>query len=421
MNRARLLTCLIFAMLLLIPAAIGQESDSAIEPQAPDMVNPDAHISFPPPVYVVRDSVDIRGTVTLQTMRNFFVQFRPLKLGMGMSDDSEALDNQWLIATLPGAEHVVDGILGTWNIAALRDGLYEIRLTILTEGDTPEYYRVSPIRVENNPPAFVAEEQMMMAEQTMAEQAVEEQTMEEQTMMEEDVEPAVEPEATATPDPSPRVIAIVNSNVRAGDSTDYAVVGHLLIDQSARIRGISAFRSGWFYIELPSGRTGFIHPNIVQTQGDLSNLPRINPPPLPPTAIPVPTDPPAQQQPQSGVNLRIANVAINPHPAVCGEAYRIDVTVQNNGTANWDGGAAIEVRDTHANSGDRVENTIIGIGQIPAGTSKSFVGHITASTYFSELHNINLYLDVNNEVAETNEGDNHHATAPYILVKGDCN
>ena len=405
MNRASFLTCLILSMLLLIPAVIGQDSGSVIEPQDPDMINPDAHISFPPPVYVVRDIVDIRGTLTLTTMRNYLVEFRPLDLDMGASDDSMALSNQWFPATSPGFAPVVDDILGSWNTVTLRDGLYEIRLTIFTGSDMPEYYRVSPIRVENNPPPFVAAEQMMA----------------EQTMMEEVVEPTDEPEPSATPDPSPRVVAIVNSNVRAGDSTDYAVVGHLLVDQSARVRGISAFRSGWFYIELPNGRTGFIHPNIVQTQGDLSNLPRINPPPLPPTAIPIPTVPPAPQQQQTGVNLRIANVVVSPHPARCGEAYRIDVTVQNTGTAHWNGGAAIQVKDTHANSGNRVEETIIGIGQIPAGSSKSFFGHLTANTYYDEMHNINLYLDVHNEVAENDEGDNHYATAPYILQRANCN
>ena len=117
-----------------------------------DMVNPEAHISFPPPVYVVRDSVDIRGTVTLADLRNFFVEFRPLVLDMMDAEDS-AEDNQWFPATLPRIAAVTDDILGAWNTVTLRDGLYELRLTINTGGDEPLYYRVSPIRVENDPPS----------------------------------------------------------------------------------------------------------------------------------------------------------------------------------------------------------------------------------------------------------------------------
>ena len=165
MKRARILTSLVFTMLMMIPLVSGQDSANVIEPQDQDMMNPAAQISFPPPVYVVRDSVDIRGTVTVVTMRNFFVEFRPLVLDMDMSDDEEALDNQWFPATLPRIEPVEDDVLGTWNTVTLRDGLYEIRLTINTGGEMPEYVRVSPIRVENNPPEFVAEQQMMAEEE----------------------------------------------------------------------------------------------------------------------------------------------------------------------------------------------------------------------------------------------------------------
>lgn len=398
------LVYLVLSILMLIPLAIAQESADVIEPADPDMMDLAAHISFPPPVYVVRDSVDIRGAVTLPTMRNFFVEFRPLLLDTDMTDDEEAADNQWFPATLPRIESVVDDVLGTWNTVTLRDGLYEIRLNINTGGEMPAYFRVSPIRVENNPPDFM-EDEMMAEGQT----AVEMEPVEE----EEELEP------TATPDPSPRVVAIVNSNVRAGDSTDYQVIGHLLSDQSAKVKGISAFRSGWFYIELPNGRTGFIHPNIVRTEGELTNLPRINPPPLPPTPIPIPTSPPP---PASAANLVIANVShvvINPHPAVCGDAYRIDVTVTNNGTQATNSGFLVEVKDSRQD-GLGPSITHIGFGALAPGASQSAYGHLTQWQYYDELHHINLRVDSNNQVPESNESDNHHAAAPYILQRGGC-
>ena len=79
------------------------------------------------------------------------------------------------------------------------------------------------------------------------------------------VEPAAEPEPTAetAEDTSPRAVALVNSNVRSGDSTDYQIVGFLLEGETADIRGVSSRGSRWFFIQLANGISGFIHPGIV--------------------------------------------------------------------------------------------------------------------------------------------------------------
>ena len=230
-----------------------------------------------------------------------------------MMDDESAEANPWVPATLPRLLPVTDDVLGAWNTVSYRDGLYEARLVVLTSDGEPAYYRVSPLRVENSPPEFVAEQQVV-----------------------EVIAPTDAPEPTATPDSSPRVTALVNSNVRAGDSTLYHIVGGLREGDSASIRGISSFGTGWFYIELDTGRSGFIHPNIVQAEGDLSNLRRINPPPVPPTPIPQPTAIPVAAPASTGANLRIIHVQIRPHPAVCNEAYEAQVTVINDGSAGRD-------------------------------------------------------------------------------------
>ena len=208
---------------------------------------------------------------------------------------------------------------------------------------------------------------------------------------------------------------MVNSNVRAGDSTLYTIVGGLREGESARIRGLSSFGTGWFYIELDNGRSGFIHPNIVRAEGDLSNLARINPPPLPPTPIPVPTAVPA---PTSGPDLRIVNVQVSPHPATCNVAYSLEVTVINDGNGA-SAGFAIEVRDSR-HDGQGAVTTIIGGAPLAAGEQRTFGGNLTQSQYYDELHHVNTTVDVRNEVAETNEGNNIHATAPYSLLRGSC-
>lgn len=409
MKRIQWLILLVFSALLLIPAAQGQDNGSLITPKDPDMVNPDVNISFPPPVYVVAGNVDIRGTVSLAELSNFFIEFRPLALDMEAAEDGTQA--QWFPVTLPRIVAVIDDVLGTWNTVTLPDGLYELRLSINSNSETPIYFRVSPIRVENNPPPFVAAEQAMAGEEPMEEEqpAVEEEVAEEP-------EPAPEPEATETPDTRPRVIALVNSNVRAGDSILYTIVGGLHEGDSALIKGLSSYNTGWFYIELDTGRSGFIHPNIVRAEGDLSNLARINPPPLPPTPIPVPTAVPA---PTTGANLQMRDVIIDPHPAQCKVGYSIKLTVFNSGNGPSTGGGVIRVTDLVPGEPQR-ERTEIAFGPLAAGAAQTVNGYLTPTVHFDRTHNVNLELDYGNRVAETNENDNLHAVAPYPLGRGNC-
>jgi len=431
MKRISYLVSLACALLMLVAPTFGQGDAEVIEPKDPDMINPAAHISFPPPVYVVHGSVDIRGTVILDTMRNFFIEFRPLDLGMMAEADAE---DQWFPATLPRIEAVEDDVLGVWNTVTLDDGLYELRLTINTGGDRPEYYRVSPVRVENKPPAIAAEEQAAVMSEAGA-PAPDDSAPEPEAGREPDAEAEGEMEAEpgdeveATPDSSPRVVATVNSNVRAGDSTQYAVIGHLLEGQSAPIRGISSFGTRWYYIELANGRSGFIFPGIVRAEGELSDLPRINPPPLPPTPVPIPTAVPVvvqqpvqqPQQPTTGPDLYMEHPSfIDPHPVSCGQTYKITVTVRNGGSAASTSGGLIEVRDSGQAGSAAPETTRIAFGALAPGQAQTVFGWLSPTIHVETLHHINIYLDVNNQVAETNENNNLRAERPYVLGRGSC-
>ena len=88
------------------------------------------------------------------------------------------------------------------------------------------------------------------------------------------------------------------SNVREGDAISYSVVGKLQVGEMATILGVSQGSAGWYYIELPDGTRGFISPDVVSTEGDLSNLETIDPASLiatatPPTVTAIPTQPAA--------------------------------------------------------------------------------------------------------------------------------
>jgi len=416
MNKpSHIFSALLFTFLLLVSPALGQDEPSPIEPLDGALVNPQAHISFPPPVYVISGSVDIYGTVTLDNMLNFYLEYRELDLGPPMSDDEGREDTAWYPATVPRLSPVDDDLLGTWNTIILRDAIYELRLIVNTSEGSPEYYRVSPIRLENDLSTDDTDDDMDDMDDDMDD--MDDSIDEPEPTVEEVNEP--EPEEPAFSDDTPRVTALVGSNVRAGDSTSYQIIGGLAEGESAIVRGISSYNTGWYYIELPSGRTGFIHPAIVRASTDLSDLPRITPPPLPPTPIPIPTSTPIPAAPVTGADLIMTEISTSPHPAVCGEAYTITATVRNIGSGSANSGGLIEVRDAR-HDGAGLETTTIAFRQLEAGGSQKVKGKLTQSRYFAELHHITVVLDSANQVAETNENNNLHATSPYILAKGKC-
>ena len=423
--RIRTLLMTLAALLLLIPAAGAQGSDPLIEPTDAEMVNPQAHISFPPPVYVVSDNVDIRGTANLEGLRNLFIEFRPLSLSAMAMDDGEL---QWFPATLPRIAAVEDDVLGTWNTLSLPDGLYELRLLINSGDGLQPVARVSPIRVENDPPDITAAAMPADMPEPAAEEPAPDEPAPADDMADEPAddmadEPADdmadEPEVTPTPeDTRPHVVVTVpGANVRRGDSTAYAIVGALREGDRAPIKGVSSWRTGWWYIELPNGRSGFIHPSIVRAEGDTGNIPAVQPPPLPPTPIPLATAVPTAIP--SAVNLIIeGGLDQKDHPAKCNETYTLRIRIKNVGTAR-SGGGLIEVVDSRHDGAGR-EVTYTAFRELDPGQSQVSEAKVTPKVYHSELHHVNVHVDYDNRVHESNENDNRVAGVPYILQKAGC-
>lgn len=399
--KRRLLGILTFAILMLVPLAIAQDSNNIIEPNDNTLVNSAANISFPPPVYVVRDTVEIRGTVSLPTMRNFFVEFRPLVV-----DETDALPSEerpWFPATLPQLQPVIDDILGTWNTFTAPDGLYELRLTINTDSGNPEYVRVSPIRVENEVPAFLEGTPGASITTPIPSQT-----------------PSGRATLAATPtafSSGPQVVALVDANVRAGDSTQYDRIGFLFAGETAAVVGISSFNTNWYYIQLANGRRGFIAPSVVRTEGDLTSLPRINPPP-PPTPIPTNTPLPTAT-PVATSNLVISQITLDPNPPQCNETFTVFVTVANDGSGASSTGGSISVVDTRTADGTVTESTIGAFPPLDPGASFEGIIPITVSTFHSENHTLTVRIDATDVVPETNEADNT-ITVVYELEQADC-
>ncbi len=99
------------------------------------------------------------------------------------------------------------------------------------------------------------------------------------------------PTVTASPTPtviSPEVVASVTVNVRAGPSTDYAVIASLPPDFPLPIVGRNEDGS-WWKIEGPDGNNGWVADSVVEAS-NTTKIPLAESPP--PLVTPTPTDMP---------------------------------------------------------------------------------------------------------------------------------
>lgn len=94
----------------------------------------------------------------------------------------------------------------------------------------------------------------------------------------------------------PIATAILDANCRRGPAIVYGVVGFLLEDQQALLRGRNP-DGGWWWIVLPSnGVQCWISSSTVSTTGDTAALPVLTPPP-PPQTSPTPSATESQPEP----------------------------------------------------------------------------------------------------------------------------
>lgn len=373
--------------------------------------DPNFAISFPPPVYVLNGTVDIRGSANVPSMGSYFIEFRPLVLTPGTAPtptpnpDAEA---PWFPAALPQTSALQNGVLGRWNTLTAPDGLYEMRLTVNMTNGAQQYFRVSPLRIDNT--TFVAPQPTF--------------------------QPTIVSRPTLAPTPTsptggstsggPRVTAAMNANVREGDSTFYNRIGTLLNGQSADIVGISPNAGRWYYIRLSNGQQGFIAPSTVSVEGDTSGLPIINPPPLPtaiPTAIPtrilataIPTALPTTAA--TGSNLAIQSVTVDPVQPICNQSTLVTVKVINNGTGQSPA-FSIGLTDRRSSDGSTTSSTRGAVPALNAGQAFTSEMYLTVTTFYSEGHTLTIAVDSGAQVIETNEGDNV-TTYGYNLAQGGC-
>lgn len=398
--------------------------------------NESIQITFPPPVYVLRGSVDIRGTADAMDMANYFLEFRPLVVDDPTTEADESDETTkprpWFPATLPAVNAVQEGVLGSWNTVTAPDGLYELRLTVNINRGDPQYFRVSPLRIENNPPDFV--DTIPTISPPAGQPPARPTLIPTPTALPggAPAQPTPRPSATGLAPTSPLAIAVTNANVRLGDSTIYPRVGALQVGESVPIIGISSLGSGWYYVQLPNGTRGFVAPSVVRTEGNLSGLTPIvppEPPAAPPTFTPFVTPVVGATQPTTAatpapgtggtVNLVISGFRLEPAQPRCSETFQIFINVTNTGTGTPATGFSVAVVDRHTASGTTAGSTTATVPPIAPGGNFVSVLNLTVNTFFDESHTITALVDSGGAVAETNEGDNTSAVS-YTLATAGC-
>ena len=197
------------------------------------------------------------------------------------------------------------------------------------------------------------------------------------------------------------VVANVDANVRAGDSTAYPITGGLNAGQSAPVLGISSTGSGWYYIQTPEGALGFISPQLVTASGNLNGLAVIAPPAAPVITSVPPTQPPAQ----TAVNLTVSNLMLTGGAVNCTDRTSIAFTITNTGTATAPESVMKLAMFTTPHASIVVEVT----GTVPAiapGASVQTGADLFLNASPNGSYTLRGIADIAARVLESNENDN---------------
>jgi len=395
----RFLLMVLVLLALTVPMAAHAQTD------AMTAADPNANISWPPVVYVLRGSFEVRGTANLANMTNYFLEFRPLNASL----QPVGSDTDWFPAVLPSASAVQEDVLGVWDTTLVADGLYELRLSVNVSAGSPVVISVSPLRIENVPSPFAA---VPTAFPTAF-----------PTLAPVQVQPTVAVQPTATPDRGPIArITTPNGNVRQGDGLSFPIVLSLPQGTELSIIGVSTTGSRWYRVQAPNGQVGWMSPDIVETSGDLTGLPGVVPPPAPPTAIPtlIPaTGVPLTPVPASSANLVAGIAALDPSVPNCNQTFTVGLDVANLGTTATTATGTISLTDVRIADGSTQGSTTGGFPIIQPNQTVRINMPLTISTFHSEGHRITMVIDPGNQVPESNRGDNTRVIE-YTLQKASC-
>ncbi len=167
------------------------------------------------------------------------------------------------------------------------------------------------------------------------------------------------------------------------------------------------------------GGEGWVFAALTNASGDIATLPRDPGPPVPtaapPTAVPPTNAPPP---PTSNVNLVAGIVELNPGQPTCQQTFNIGLDVANLGSEVSASGT-VSVTDVRSADGSTQQTTIGGFPALQPQQTFRVNMPLTVSTWYNEEHTIILVIDPDNQIPESEEGDNRRELR-YTLQKGGC-
>ncbi len=224
--------------------------------------------------------------------------------------------------------------------------------------------------------------------------------------------------ASATPT-TPTASFAQGINVRRGPGLVFdPPIGAFAAGQTTEILALNP--DGTWYKVRYGGGEGWVYAALTDASGDIASLPRDPGPPVPtaapPTAVP-PTQPPPP--PASSANLVAGIVELNPGQPSCGATFNIGLDVANLGSEATTTSGSVSVQDVRTADGSVQQTTVGGFPVLQAGQTFRVNMPLTVSTWYNEQHTIILIIDPDNQIPETEEGDNRREVQ-YTLQKGSC-
>ena len=207
--------------------------------------------------------------------------------------------------------------------------------------------------------------------------------------------------AALSPQPGSLTANVITaSNLRAGPSTLFdPPLGSIAASQEVEIVAANPAQD-WYKIRYDNGEA-WIFAELVSAAGDIASLPLDPGPSLP-------------------INLVAADIAISPHPLVCGEAGQIDVTVRNEGTAAAVLGSWIKVEAILKSTSEVLADAETVFPPISAGEEYTARAALAVDIHYNETQTIRVTIDSPNLVAESSEDDNVSYAEEYVLKQGSC-
>lgn len=226
--------------------------------------------------------------------------------------------------------------------------------------------------------------------------------------------------ATATPS-TPMASFAQGINVRRGPALEFdPPIGAFAAGQTTEILAVNPAGT-WYKVRYGSGE-GWVYAALTQASGDIAALPRDSGPPvptaLPPTAVP-PTSIPATAVPASDANLVAGIVELNPGQPSCQQTFNIGFDVANLGSVATSASGTVSVQDVRSADGSVQQTTIGGFPVLQPGQTFRVDMPLTVSTWYNEEHTIIMIIDPDNQIAESEKGDNRREVR-YTLQKGNC-